>query len=296
MSILTPDKVRIEHGLTINEKIIPDSARASKYVASWVQKGQPMKPCVKLNTPTGNPVAITIHNTDRITTASNTTPAEQYTRATWPNCNMGGVVVHYYVDDVCAWQNLNDNEQGWHAGDGSGTGNTKTIAIEIVMNGSGDSKDVAAENNGALLAAILMNKYNLSIDDLHSHYYYSPIKKNCPIYIRPHWDQFANKVQTYMNQIKGNSSSNSGSNSGSSSTGTLYYVQVGAFSQLNLAKNYAKQINNAGYQTVIKKINNLYKIQVGAYSNRSNANNMMNELKGKGFSSFVTTENGEIVA
>ena len=39
---------------------------------------------------------LTLHNTDRISTAANTTPAEQYTRAT-VNGNMGTVRVHFYV-------------------------------------------------------------------------------------------------------------------------------------------------------------------------------------------------------
>ncbi len=44
---------------------------------------------------------------------------------------------------------------GWHSGDGLGNGNTATIAIEII----GDSKK--AEENGAKLAAYLLDKYDL---------------------------------------------------------------------------------------------------------------------------------------
>ena len=47
-------------------------------------------------------IGVTIHNTDWIKTAKGTTPAEQYTRATY-NGNMKDVRVHYYVDHVCAW-------------------------------------------------------------------------------------------------------------------------------------------------------------------------------------------------
>lgn len=57
---------------------------------------------------------LTLHNTDRISTAANTTPAEQYTRAT-VNGNMGTVRVHFYVDDVGAWQNLPIDYTSWHA-------------------------------------------------------------------------------------------------------------------------------------------------------------------------------------
>ena len=38
-------------------------------------------------------------------------------------------------------QNLEDTEVGWHAGDGgSGPGNGTTIAIEIIMDGSGSKE------------------------------------------------------------------------------------------------------------------------------------------------------------
>ena len=40
-------------------------------------------------------IGVTVHNTDWITTAVGTTPAEQYTRAT-VNGNMKDVRVHYY--------------------------------------------------------------------------------------------------------------------------------------------------------------------------------------------------------
>ena len=100
--MLSPDCVkRFAIGgktLIINEKIIPDSARAAKDVASWCKKGQPMKPCRKMLIK-----GVTVHNTGDLANVDD--DAEQYTRATL-NGNMGGVVVHYYVDDVAIWQNL----------------------------------------------------------------------------------------------------------------------------------------------------------------------------------------------
>ena len=80
----------------------------------------------------GKIIGVTIHNTSWISVAKGTTPAEQYTRATY-NGNMKDVRVHYYVDHTCAWQNLPLDLSGWHAADGSGNGNCKTIAIECIM-------------------------------------------------------------------------------------------------------------------------------------------------------------------
>lgn len=47
----------------------------------------------------GKIIGVTVHNTDWISVASGTTPAEQYTRAT-VNGNMKDVRVHYYVDNT----------------------------------------------------------------------------------------------------------------------------------------------------------------------------------------------------
>lgn len=204
-AMLSPDCVkRFAIGgkvLTINEKIIPDDARANKNCASWCKRGQQMKPCRKL---VGGVQGVTIHNTGDLANVKD--DAECYTRATWPNCNMGGVVVHYYVDDVAIWQNLREDEQGWHAADGFGPGNTTTIAIECIMSGRGDAADRAAEENAARLAAYLLKKYSLGIDRLytHNHWMGQPdkivpgVRKNCPIYILPHWESFRVRVAALM--------------------------------------------------------------------------------------------------
>lgn len=205
-NILTPDKViNLELDLKVKQKIIPDSLKATKNVASWIKKGDSMKPCKKLNNGSGKPLGITIHNTEDIKVAANTTPAEQYTRATFAG-NMGGVVVHYYVYENDIWQNLNDNERGWHAADGQTRrasidgshqigGNLDTIAIECIGNNS------TSEDTTARLAAVLCKKYKLNPNkDVYTHKYFYP-SKNCPIYILPHWDQFLTKVKNYYKII-----------------------------------------------------------------------------------------------
>jgi len=105
MAILTPDKIKTvtigNKTLAIREKIIPDSARATKYVAPYVHQGQPIKPCAKLNNGNG-PKAITIHNTGNIAVPSGTTEAEQYTRATWPG----------FLKQVQSYYSVKDNGGG----------------------------------------------------------------------------------------------------------------------------------------------------------------------------------------
>lgn len=229
MAVLTPDAVRIEHGLTINEKIIPDSAVWNKNYGDF-KKGEQYKANLLLSGGTGEVKGVTIHNTDRVSISSKTTQAEQYTRATYPNCNMGSVRVHYYVDDICAWQNLRENEVGWHSGDGNdGSGNGETVGIEIIMDGSGDEKDIAAENNGALLAAILLHRHRLSLDRLYTHNDFSAVNKYCPAYLLPRWEEFEKKVKTYLDEI----------NDGATDYKTLYENTSLELSEL---KNSIRQI------------------------------------------------------
>ncbi len=186
-----------------------------------------------IDMPTGamDPIGITIHNTDWIHVSAETTPAEQYTRAT-VNGNMKDVRVHYYVDDTCAWQGLPLNLPGWHAADGDGDGNRRTIAIECIMSPAYNDTDKKSEDNCARLAAALLRQYGFGIDRLYTHQHWYNAKY-CPAYILPHWDAFRAKVEGYLGQDT------------DQSTKQLYRIrktwddvksQVGAFKNIEGAK------------------------------------------------------------
>lgn len=208
MAILTPDQIKeVKIGtlpLSICEKLIPDSAVSNKDQTDYCRKGDPVKPRALLNDGTGIPKGICIHNTADIETPAGTNPAEQYTRACWPNCNMRGVAVHFFVYKDVIWQNLSEHEQGWHSGDGSAkraskrpgetiNGNLDTIAIECI------GAFPESEETTARLAAYLLRKFDLSPDtDLYTHKFFSPIK-NCPLYILPHWNAFFDRVKEIFN-------------------------------------------------------------------------------------------------
>ena len=87
MAILKPDNTSTLNGVKINE-----------YLLTKHNPNSIAMPTVSME---GKVIGITVHNTDWISVASGTTPAEQYTRATY-NGNMKDVRVHYYVDNVCA--------------------------------------------------------------------------------------------------------------------------------------------------------------------------------------------------
>jgi N-acetylmuramoyl-L-alanine amidase CwlA len=247
MAILKPDITYNWNGLKINEYLL------TKHNIN------------KIDMPTiamVNPIGITIHNTGAISVSSNTTMAEQYTRAT-VNGNMKDVRVHFYVDDVCAWQNLPLSLSGWHAADGSGNGNRRTISIEII----GNSKK--AEDNAAKLVAYLLDQNNWNVNNnLYTHTHWLNVRdgkkgtidelntmknnyKMCPIYILPHWNDFK---QLVSNKQRNNRPQ-------PNPTSALYRVrktwedaksQIGAFADLNNAKVACKPgykvFNNSGVE------------------------------------------------
>lgn len=213
---LTPDsvkKVKIgTHTLTINEKIIPDNAVAPKDVnLDYCRKGMPMKPCRNFSY---GCMGITVHNSNEISIPSGGSMAEQYTRATWPNGNMSGVIVHFYVWKSDIWQNLKLTEQGWHAADGSSRrmghnghligGNLDTIAIEVIGN------DDETNETAAKLCAYLCKELHLDPRvDIYTHNYWMygkdqmitnrTVRKNCPVYIfsKPTWPKFVEMCASY---------------------------------------------------------------------------------------------------
>ena len=246
MAILRPDTTTTLNGVKINEYLL------TKHNPNNINM-----PSVSMESKV---IGVTVHNTDWISVASGTTPAEQYTRAT-VNGNMKDVRVHYYVDNVCVWQNLPLSLSGWHAADGSGNGNRKTIAIECIMSSAYNSTDKKSEDNCARLAAALLKKYGLDINHLYTHTHWLNVRdgksgtvdylnttrnpyKMCPAYILTHWAEFKKKVQAYMNV--------GSSTPTTSSPKQLYRVrkswsdaksQIGAFSSLENAKKACK----AGY-------------------------------------------------
>ena len=243
MAILTPDKTTTLGGVNVKE-----------YLLTGHNPNHIDMPSVSM---AGKIIGVTVHNTDWITVARGTTPAEQYTRAT-VNGNMRDVRVHYYVDNVCAWQNLPHSLSGWHAADGSGNGNRRTIAIECIMSSAYNSTDKKSEDNCAKLAAALLKQYGLDINHLYTHTHWLNVRdgrngtidqlntmynryKMCPAYILPHWAEFKKKVQSYLNAGTSTISA--------PSTKQLYRVrkswadaksQLGAYSSLENAKKACK--------------------------------------------------------
>lgn len=139
---------------------------------------------------TMNPEYITIHNTANDASAEN--------EIKYMISNDKEVSYHFAVDDVQAVQGLPLNRNGWHAGDGNGDGNRKSIAIEICYSKSGGERFDKAEQNAAYLTAQLLKERGWGIDKVKKHQDWSG--KYCPHRtLDLGWDRFLNMVQGYMN-------------------------------------------------------------------------------------------------
>ena len=164
---------------------------------------------------------ITIHNTNDLANIED--DGRNYTAST-VNGNMRTVRVHYYVDDLYIWQNLDESLQNWTCTDGNGDGNATTIAIECIMKNSYDTESLKAMDNCARLTAYLCVKYKLSTDDVYTHTYWLHMRdkdsiskcgdkdkictarhsyKTCPTFIIPQWDKFLALVNKYIAEMGG---------------------------------------------------------------------------------------------
>ena len=157
-------------------KIVQDLVSESKYS---VQCPYPM-----------TPEYITVHNTAN--------DASAYNEIAYMKRNSYNSY-HFAVDDVEARQGLPLDRNNFSCGDGAnGTGNRKSIAIEICYSKSGGARYVQAEENCVQLVAYLLKKYGLGVDRVKKHQDWSG--KYCPhrILAENRWESFKDRVRRAM--------------------------------------------------------------------------------------------------
>ena len=129
-----------------------------------------------------DPAYITVHNTANTARGANAAMHARYeknpeTPTSW----------HFTVDEKEIYQHLPLNENGWHAGDGNrGTGNRKSIGIEICENSDGDFEKAVA--NAQWLIKKLMKEQGISLANVVPHQHWSG--KYCPRKLLDRWDSF----------------------------------------------------------------------------------------------------------
>lgn len=109
---------------------------------------------------------------------------------------------HFTVDDKDIVQHLPLNESGYHAGDGNGPGNRKSIGIEI-CEFTDANKRSGAEKIAAQLTAYLAGKLAIPLSRIVQHYQWTG--KNCPRVLRIRhrgWSNFIKAVKANMDEKK----------------------------------------------------------------------------------------------
>ena len=160
--------------MEIKQRLLPD--------------GRPNKPSKPMT-----PQWITIHNTDNLQGT-----AESHSRYILNGSGGRQATWHYTVDDRDIYQHLRDTEQGWHAGDKNGPGNTTSIGVEVCMY-TGMNKELCWRN-AAWLAATLLVRYKLGIDRVVPHKKWSG--KQCPSQLLPHWNAFIDMVKQEFGKLQ----------------------------------------------------------------------------------------------
>lgn len=195
------------------------------------------------------PQYITIHNTAN--------DASALSEISYMINNNYEVSYHYAVDDVQAVQGIPVNRNAWHAGDGLGMGNTKSIGIEICYSLSGGSRFTKAEDNAAYLTAALLKERGWGIDRVRRHYDWSG--KYCPHRTMDMgWERWLNLVRKYLGVAQvstptpstpsNNTSKPSNNTGGGKAPQIIYGVKTknhGTLQDVNGRSDYAGYANDA---------------------------------------------------
>lgn len=120
-----------------------------------------------------SPKYITIHTTENQSSGAD---ARAHARFVNNGGGSAGVSWHFTVDDTRIVQHLPINENGWHAGDGNGTGNRQSIGIETCENSNGNFEKALA--NVAKLVKFLMAHTGIGLGNVVPHQRWSG--KYCP--------------------------------------------------------------------------------------------------------------------
>lgn len=142
---------------------------------------------------------VVIHETDNDKAGAN---AEAHNKFIHTNGQTQELSWHYTVDDHEIWHHIPDNETAFHAGDhmDDGGGNKNGIGVEMCVNADGDYEQTL--KNTQKLAAYLLHKYHLAIDDLKKHQDFSG--KNCPSRLlnAGRWDEFKQGVAEELAKLE----------------------------------------------------------------------------------------------
>ncbi|PAE66174.1 N-acetylmuramoyl-L-alanine amidase [Bacillus subtilis] len=170
---------------------------------------------------------ITIHNTANDASAAN--------EISYMKNNSSSTSFHFAVDDKQVIQGIPTNRNAWHTGDGTnGTGNRKSIGVEICYSKSGGARYKAAEKLAIKFVAQLLKERGWGIDRVRKHQDWNG--KYCPhrILSEGRWNQVKAAIEKELKALGGETSSSKVSvakkkTTNSSSKKTSYALPSGIF-------------------------------------------------------------------
>ncbi|MCL2212811.1 MAG: N-acetylmuramoyl-L-alanine amidase [Oscillospiraceae bacterium] len=226
---------------------------------------------------------ITIHNTGNTSTGAH---AEAHSRYLLGDVAAGlPVSWHYTVDCREAWQHLPDNEDAFHASDGAGAGNRRSIGVEICVNQDGNLRQ--ATDNAVWLVAELCRRHNIPPANIRQHNHFDPRSQNCPRQLRagqPYsWAEFIQRVTSLLDQPTPQEQPPSQA---------LHRVQLGAFGGRDNANNLILEAKRAGFSDafISSGADGLFRVQIGAFRDLANATAQRDRARQAGFAdAFVVT-------
>ncbi|MED4828125.1 N-acetylmuramoyl-L-alanine amidase family protein [Bacillus atrophaeus] len=158
---------------------------------------------------------ITFHNTANDASAAN--------EIAYMLRNNSSTSYHFAVDDKEVVQGIPTNRNAWHCGDGNGTGNRKSIGVEVCYSKSGGAKYKAAEALAIKFIAQLLKERGWGVDRVRRHQEWSG--KYCPhrVLAEGRWDEVKAAIAAELKALGGKSATSSAPKT----NGSTYTVKKG---------------------------------------------------------------------
>ena len=174
--------------------------------------------------------------------------------------------------------------------------NGYSISIEVCHPDSTGEFSEATEKALAWLTATLLNKFSLTVNDIIRHY--DVTGKLCPLYYCTNsaaYSNFKSMAAGELLKLQGGAYDTAippGESQISDNTvlpQTLYYVQVGAFTNRGYAESFLAAVKKKYGDAFIKLYGDMFYVQVGAFGVKKNAENFLSQVKGDYEGSFIRT-------
>ena len=193
---------------------------------------------------------------------------------------------------IATYQVLPWDHRGWHAG---GAANNTHIGFEICEDGLEDAVYFGKVYQEAVeLCAFLCRMYGLTEKNIIDHSEGRALGLASNHGDVKHWfPKHGKSMDTLRADVKAQLSGTQTVKE-PDLVGTLYRVQVGAFSKKAYAERKRQAVEYAGFDAYLVCVDSsLWRVQVGAFQEKANAEKMQAQLREAGFSGFVTRLSGK---